>query len=58
MRVVIDTNDVIFVECAIGAGADFIVSGDSDLLDIEHLPGITVLTPAQFVKLLKPTSFT
>lgn len=53
-----DPDDLMFVECALSAGADFIVSGDSDLLDIEHLPGARVLTPAQFARLLKQASFT
>lgn len=39
-----DPDDVVFVECAVSAGASYIVSGDKHLLEIKNLPGVTVLT--------------
>lgn len=48
-----DPDDVMFVECAVSAGSDFIISGDTHLLEIERLPEVTVLTPAQFLVRLK-----
>ena len=45
-----DPDDDKFVECAVVADADIIVSGDRHLLDLRVIQGVRVLTPAQFLK--------
>ena len=44
-----DATDDIFLACALSAGAQFIVSGDQDLLDLRKPFGIEILRPAQFI---------
>ena len=48
-----DDSDNRILECADKAKADFIVSGDSDLLDLKEYEGIKIMTPAQFLKILE-----
>jgi len=43
-----DRDDDHILACAHAAGADHIVSGDRDLLDIGTWQGITILTPRAF----------
>lgn len=47
-----DPDDNRFLECAIAAEADYIVSGDHHLLDLSEYQGIEILPPAGFVVLL------
>ncbi len=47
-----DPDDAIFVEAAVAGGADYIVTGDRDLLELASYEGIRIVTPADFVKLL------
>ena len=42
-----------YLSAALGARAECIVSFDRDLLALEKPFGIPILTPAQFLKLLK-----
>jgi uncharacterized protein len=42
-----DTDDVIVLECAVSARADWIITGDQDLLVLGTFAGILILTPAQ-----------
>ena len=44
-----DPDDNRILECAVSAKADYIVSGDSDLLDLKHLKRIKILSPSDFV---------
>lgn len=44
-----DAKDNKFLELAVSGKADYIVSGDQDLLVLTPFRGITVLTPAQFL---------
>lgn len=44
-----DPDDDKFLACALAAGADCVVSGDRDLLDISPHEGIVVLSPRDFV---------
>ena len=39
-----DLDDVAVLACAVTAGADFIVSGDKDLLALREFEGIPILT--------------
>lgn len=48
-----DPKDDIVLECAIDGKADFIVTGDDDLLCLNPFRDIHILTPAQFVQLLE-----
>jgi len=41
-----DPADDPFLSCAVAAGADYIVSGDRDLLDLGSFKNIPIITPA------------
>jgi len=47
-----DPDDDVVLACAIAAGASYIVSGDSDLLDIGTYRGIDIVHASQFLKYL------
>lgn len=53
IKIVTDDPDNRILECAVKAKADFIVSGDSHLLDLKEYKGIRILKPAQFLALLE-----
>ena len=42
-----------FVECAVSGGVQYLVSGDEDLLVLGRVQDVNILTPAQFVEILK-----
>jgi predicted nucleic acid-binding protein len=44
-----DSDDDKFIECAVGAGAEYLVSGDDDLLDERAHRNIDILSPAEFL---------
>lgn len=44
-----DSDDNKFLECALSADADYIVSGDHDLLVLRHIQGIEIIKPALFL---------
>jgi putative PIN family toxin of toxin-antitoxin system len=46
-----DPNDYPVVACAIGAGADFIITGDHDLLSLKETHGVRVVSPRTFLGL-------
>lgn len=46
-----DTDDNRFLECAVEAKADFIISGDPHLLEINEYRGIKLLTVAEFLQI-------
>jgi putative PIN family toxin of toxin-antitoxin system len=48
-----DIRDDCYLACALQAGAEVIVSNDRDLLDLEKPFGIAILTPIQFLKLVR-----
>lgn len=48
-----DPSDNKYLECAVEGRADYIISGDSHLTDLRSFRGITIVTPAQFLKALK-----
>ena len=48
-----DESDNRILECAVKAKADYIVSGDCDLLDLKEYDGIRVITQAQLLNLLE-----
>lgn len=45
-----DPSDNKFLECALEAEADFIVSGDPHLLELGRFKGIEILSPNTFLK--------
>jgi predicted nucleic acid-binding protein len=45
-----DPGDDIFIECAITAGAETIVSGDRHLKDLGQCSGISILSAAEFLE--------
>jgi len=48
-----DPDDDMFVNCALSGRALYIVSGDRDLLDIEKVDGIDIITVREFIKILQ-----
>ena len=44
-----DDTDNRILECAIAAGAEFVISGDRRLLDLHEFRGIRILAPADFL---------
>ncbi len=49
LAIVNDESDNRVLEAATSAAADYIVSGDADLLDLGSFEGIPIVTAAQFV---------
>ena len=47
-----DQHDNKFIECAVAAGADYIVSGDDDLLDIKEYGKIKIVSADAFLQIL------
>ena len=48
-----DPEDDKFLAAAIQAEADFVVTGDRDLLVLEHYRGVRVLRPAPFLQIIR-----
>jgi uncharacterized protein len=46
-----DPDDDKFLECAVTAKADYIISGDPDLLNLKEFKKIKIVSPTQFIKL-------
>jgi len=51
-----DPKDRMILACAVGGKADMIVSGDKDLRALNAYEGIPIVTPAQFLDILKSSS--
>ena len=47
-----DADDDKFIACAVSASADFIVSGDRDLLDIKKYKSIRIINASELLKML------
>ena len=50
-----DVKDVHVLGAALAGDADFIVTGDRDLLDLEEFEGTAIVTPARFLAILETT---
>jgi uncharacterized protein len=50
-----DPDDDMFIECAASGEADYIISGDSHLLDLRRYQHIEILSPSVFLLLLEHT---
>ena len=44
-----DPNDDMFLECAVRANADLLISGDKDLLVLSSYEGTRILSPAEYL---------
>ena len=53
IRICRDPKDDKFLEAAVDGRADFIVTGDSDLLDLGSFQGVEILNPAAFVAMIE-----
>lgn len=52
-----DPDDDKFLSCAVEGRADYLVTGDDDLLALGDYRGIRIVTPRQFIQLLdEPTA--
>jgi predicted nucleic acid-binding protein len=51
---VLDSDDNRLIEAAQAGGADVIVTGDHDLLTLERVDQIRILTPREFLDSLQP----
>lgn len=47
-----DPDDNQYLACAKEGGAEFIVSGDSHLLELKEFEGVKIVTPRDFITLL------
>jgi uncharacterized protein len=52
--VITDPDDDHVLACAIAARADLIISGDSDLLNLNSYQGIQIVSPSEAMMLLSP----
>jgi putative PIN family toxin of toxin-antitoxin system len=52
IRVCRDPHDDIFIEAAVSGSADYLVSGDSDLLALNKFEGVKILSPGDFLRIL------
>jgi len=43
-----DPDDDAILEYALGAGADYLVTGDADLLELKTFKGVRIVTPRDF----------
>ncbi len=48
-----DPDDDKFLECAIACNANYIVSGDHHLQEIEEYGGISILSPSEFLEAIE-----
>lgn len=47
-----DPKDNIILNCCLAAEAEFLITGDKDLLDIINLPfNLKIITPKEFIKI-------
>lgn len=49
-----DPSDNRVLECAVAGEATHIVTGDKDLLDLKSFRNIPIMTPAVFLRILRP----
>jgi uncharacterized protein len=51
LNIIKDEPDNRVLECAEEFGADFIISGDRHLLEVKKYRGISILSPAEFIRM-------
>lgn len=47
-----DPSDNKIIECAVDGNAGFVVTGDSDLLDLEDYEGMKIVEPSRFLEII------
>ena len=47
-----DPDDDKFLDCAVSASAEYIISGDGHLLRLKEFMDIKIVTPAEFIKIM------
>jgi putative PIN family toxin of toxin-antitoxin system len=47
-----DPDDLVVIRAAAGGNADYVVTGDGDLLAVGEYAGIAIVTPARFLAML------
>ena len=53
VEIVRDSDDDTFLECALEGDAEYVVSGDDDLLDLHSYKEIRIITPAKLIDILR-----
>ena len=53
ISVVRDSDDNMVLECALSGGADYIISGDQDLIILKEFHGIKLLSPREFLTIIE-----
>jgi putative PIN family toxin of toxin-antitoxin system len=48
-----DAKDNKFLECAVAAAADYLVSGDKDLLDMGEYKGVKIISAGPFIEKIR-----
>jgi len=48
-----DRTDNKYIECGITAGADYIISGDMHLLEMKKYGNIKIITPKEYLEIIK-----
>jgi uncharacterized protein len=48
-----DPEDDKFIDCAVEAQADYIISGDAHLLQVKAFRDIPIYSPKEFLKIIK-----
>jgi putative PIN family toxin of toxin-antitoxin system len=51
LAIIADDPDNRILECAKAGGADFIISGDKHLLNLQNYQGIKIVTPGEFLEM-------
>ncbi|MDR2577472.1 MAG: putative toxin-antitoxin system toxin component, PIN family [Chitinispirillales bacterium] len=51
-----DADDDIYLECALSGQADYIVTGDTDLLILKEYRGIEIVNASQYLEIVNPES--
>lgn len=46
----VDPEDDKFLECTVVADADYVISGDADLLELDSYRGVEIVPPADFLE--------
>jgi putative PIN family toxin of toxin-antitoxin system len=53
LAIIADDPDNRILECAVAGQADFIISGEHHLLDLENYQGIKIVNPARFLEAIE-----
>lgn len=48
-----DPKDAMFIDAALASDADYLITGDKDLLDLKRLSSTQILNPAEFARLFQ-----